>query len=184
MGLPHYTQSRASTQKHEPIYPNLFEVTIFTPFGDDTGLILEHVKSIGGLNNLNPVVDEVVQKYKFADRSYAGMPSTTGAEFTVNFTLNLSEANQNYIYNAFRNWYKLVYNPLTGEMGLKTDYTGSMIIIQYNRAGDIFRKITLKDVFPKGQPAFIDELSYETSDPAELSMTFKCDHWLEENVGG
>ncbi len=184
MPLPHYTQSRASTQKFEPIYPNLFEVTIFSPLGDDTGLILEHVKSIGGLNNLNPTVDEVTQKYKFANRSFAGMPGDTSADITLNFTLNLNDANENYIYNTFRNWYKLIYDPLTGEMGLKKDYTGSMIIVQYNRAGDIFRKITLKDVFPTGQPTFLDELNYETQDPAELSMTYRCDHWVEENVGG
>jgi hypothetical protein len=184
MPLPHYTQSRASTQKFEPIYPNLFEVTIFSPLGDDTGLILESVKSIGGLNALNPSIDTVGQKYKFADRSFAGMPASTFADITLNFTLNLNDANENYIYNTFRNWYKLIYDPLTGEMGLKKDYVGSMIIVQYNRAGDIFRKITLKDVFPTGQPDFLDELNYETQDAAELSMTYRVDHWVEENVGG
>ncbi len=183
MPLPHYTQSRASTQKYEPIYPNLFEVTIFTPFASDTGLILEHVKNIGGLNNINPSVDAVGQKYKFADRSYAGMPGQTFVDLTVNFTLNLNDANENYMYNIFRNWYKIIYDPLTGEMGLKKDYVGSMIVVQYNRRGDIFRKITFKDVFPTGQPAAVDELNYETQDPAELSMTYRCDHWVEENVG-
>ena len=183
MPLPHYTQARASSQRFEPIQPNLFEVTVFSPLGDDTGLILEQVKTIGGLNNLNPSIDAVNQKYKFADRSYASMPGQTFVDLTLNFTLNLNEANENYIYNTFRNWYKLIYDPLTGEMGLKKDYVGSMIVVQYNRAGDIFRKITLKDVFPTGQPDFIDELSYETPDPVELSMTYRCDHWLEENVG-
>lgn len=184
MPLPHYTQSRASTQKFEPIYPNLFEVTIFSPLGDDTGLILEHVKTIGGLNNLNPSIDLVGQKYKFADRSFAGMPASTSADITLNFTLNLNDANENFIYNTFRNWYKLIYDPLTGEMGLKKDYVGSMIIVQFNRAGDIFRKITLKDAFPTGQPDFLDELNYETQDAAELAMTYQVDHWVEENVGG
>tara|TARA_R100000908_G_scaffold64262_1_gene47524 strand:+ start:1038 stop:1592 length:555 start_codon:yes stop_codon:yes gene_type:complete len=183
MPLPHFTQARASTQRYEPIQPNLFEVTVFTPNGDDTGLILEHVRTIGGLNNLNPAVEAVGQKYKFADRSYAGMPSQTFVDLTMNFTLNLNDANENYIYNTFRNWYKLIYDPLTGEMTLKKDYVGSMIIVQYNRAGDIFRKVTIKDCFPTGQPAWVDELNYETQDPAELSMTYRCDHWVDENVG-
>jgi len=26
-------------------------------------------------------------------------------------------------------------------------------------------------------------LNYETPDPAELTMTYRCDHWVEENVG-
>ena len=183
MPLPQYTQSRASSQRYEPIQPNLFEVTVFSPLGDDTGLILEQVKTIGGLNALNPAVDAVGQKYKFADRSFASMPGQTFLDLTLNFSLNLNEANENYIYNTFRNWYKLIYDPLTGEMGLKKDYVGSMIIVQYNRAGDIFRKITCKDVFPTGSPDFVDELSYETPDPSELSMTYRCDHWVEENVG-
>ena len=183
MPLPHFTQARASTQRFEPIQPNLFEVTVFTPNGDDTGLILEHVKTIGGLNNLNPAVEAVGQKYKFADRSYAGMPSQTFVDLSMNFTLNLNDANENYIYNTFRNWYKLIYDPLTGEMTLKKDYVGSMIIVQYNRAGDIFRKVTIKDCFPTGQPDFVDELSYETPDPVELTMNYRCDHWVDENVG-
>jgi len=183
MPLPHYTQSRASSQRYEPVQPNLFEVTVFSPLGDDTGLILEQVKTIGGLNNLNPAVDAIGQKYKFADRSFASMPGQTFMDLTVNFSLNLNEANENYIYNTFRNWYKLIYDPLTGEMGLKKDYVGSMIIVQYNRAGDIFRKITCKDVFPTGQPDFVDELSYETPDAVDLTMTYRCNQWVEENVG-
>ena len=183
MPLPHYTQSKASNNRYEPIQPNLFEITLFSPNGDDTGLILEHVKSVGGLNALNPSVDPIGQKYKFADRSFAGMPTNTFVDLTIAFTLNLNDANENYIYNMMRNWYKLIYDPLTGEMGLKKDYVGSMIIVQYNRAGDIFRKITLKDIFPTGAPDFIDALDYGTADAAELTVVYRCDHWVEENVG-
>jgi len=183
MPLPHYTQSRASSQRYEPIQPNLFEVTVFSPLSDDTGLILEQVISIGGLNGLNPPAEPINQKYKFADRSYAGMPSSTFVDLTINFSLNLNEANENYIYNTFRNWSNIIYDPLTGEMGLKSQYIGSMIIVQYNRAGDVFRKITLKDVFPHGTIDFVDELNYATPDAAELTMTYRCDHWVEENVG-
>ena len=183
MPLPHYTQSRASSQRFEPIQPNLFELTVFSPLGDDTGLILEQVKSIGGLTALNPSIDPIQQKYKFADRSFAGMPAQTFVDLPVNFTLNLNDANENYIYNTFRNWTNLIYDPLTGEMGLKKDYVGSMILVQYNRAGDIFRKITFKDVFPIQQMDFVDELAYENQDAVELTITYRCDHWVEENVG-
>jgi hypothetical protein len=187
MPLPHFTQARASTQRFEPVQANLFEVTIFAPnavSNYDQGLVLEQVISIGGLNNLNPSVDPVIQKYKFSDRSYAGMPGSTFVDLAVNFTLNLNDANENYMYNNFRDWYKLIYDPQTGEMTLKKDYVGSMIIVEYNRAGDIFRKITCKDIFITGQPDFTDELNYATADPVELSITFRCDHWTEENVGG
>jgi len=183
MALPHYTQSRTSNNKYEPIYPSLFEVTLFTPNGDDTATILEHVKSIGGLAALNPSVETVGQKYKFADRSFASTPGQTFVDLTVNFTLNLNDANENFIYNTMRNWYKLIYDPRTGQMGLKKDYVGSGIIVLYNRAGSIFRKIIVKDIFPTGNPATLDELAYETNDPAELTMIFRCDNWSDESVG-
>lgn len=182
MPLPHYTQAKASIQKFEPVYQNLFEVTILTPLNQDSSLILQHVKSIGGLNNLNPSVDAVGQKYKFADRSYAGMPGQTFADLLLAFTVNLNDANQAYMYKYMRDWYKLTYDPLTGEMGIKVNYTGTMIVVQYNRRGDVFRKITFKDCFPTGQPQFVDALAYETPEPAEVQMTIRSDYWIEENL--
>jgi len=183
MPLPHYTQAKASVNNFEPIYTNLFEVTLLTPLNDDAGLILQHVKSIAGLDALNPAIEAVGQKYKFADRSYAGMPAQTFVDLTLNFTLNLNDSNENYIYNTLRNWYKLIYDPQTGEMGLKRDYVGSAVIVQYDRAGNIFRRITCKDIFPSGQLTMADELNYETIEAVSMSQIYRCDHWLEENVG-
>lgn len=183
MSLPHYKNSRSSNKKEEIIYPNLFEVTIFTPDGDDTGLILEHVTKVGGLKGLYPTIEEVNQKFKFTERSYAGMPGSTSVDISVTFTLNLNDANENYIFNAFAKWYKRIYNPETGEMGVKKDYTGSMIVVQHTRKGDIFRNITFKDIFPKGELDSLDELSYETTEPAELTVTFRCNHWVDNALG-
>ena len=182
MALPHYTQSKASVNLYEPLHSNLFEVTIMTPLNADSGLILEHVKSIGGLQNVNPSVDAIGQKYKFADRSYAGMPSQTFVDLNVVFTVNLDDANQAYMYKYIRDWYALTYNPLTGEMGLKIEYTGTMIVTMFNRRGDIYRKITFNDVFPTGQPEILDSLDYDTSDPQELTLNIRSDHWTEELV--
>lgn len=182
MPLPHYTQAKASIQKFEPVYANLFEVTVLTPLNQDSSLILQHVKTVGGLNALNPTAEAVTQKYKFANRSYAGMPDQTFVDLTINFTVNLNDANQAYMYKYIRDWYKLAYDPLTGEMGIKANYTGTLIVVQYNRRGDVFRKVTFKDCFPVGQLTFIDELSYETNEPAEVSMTIRSDYWIEENL--
>jgi len=180
MALPHYKVSKASSKQEDPVYPNLFEVTFLPPNGIDGGLLLEHVNSIGGLGGVNPAIDAVGQKYKFADRSFAAMPGTTSIDVTVNFSLNLNESNQLYIYKTLRDWYKKVYDPETGEMGLKKDYTGTLIIVQYNRKGEIFRKLTLFHVFPKDGLSLADSLEYGTNDPVAIDMAFKCDHWEEE----
>jgi len=183
MPHPHYSQARASNRNFEPVQNNLFEVTVFTPLGDNTGLILQHVKNVDGLDDINPSIEAITQKYKQSDRSYAGVPSQTYADITVNFTLNLNDANENYIYNIFRNWYKLIYNPQTGEYGLKKDYIGSIIIVRYDRAGNIYRKLTLKSVFPTGRPDGMGNLDYENAEATELTITFRCDIYNEENVG-
>ena len=108
------------------------------------------------------------------------MPGSTILDVTISFTLNLNDANQVYTYKTLRDWYKLVYDPETGEMGLKKDYVGTIIIVQYNRAGDIFRKLTLLDVFPTGAPVPFDALSYDANDPMTMDFTIRCDHWTEE----
>jgi hypothetical protein len=69
-------------------------------------------------------------------------------------------------------------------MGLKRDYVGSMVVVQYNRVGDIFRRITFKDVFPINQLTFIDELDYTVNDAGVVSITLRSDYWVEETTGG
>jgi hypothetical protein len=180
MALPHYTQSKVSTNLYEPVHSNLFEVTLMSPLKPDSALILEHVKSIGGMQGVNPSVDAVGQKYKFSDRSFAGMPQQTYVDLSIVFTLNLNSANEMYLYKQIKDWYAIAYNPATGEMGLKVEYVGTVIVVQHNRRGDIFRKITFTDAFPQGQLEALDQLDYETTDPQEMTMTIRSDHWTEE----
>lgn len=181
MALAHYSQAKASNQLFEPVHSNLFEVTIMAPSIPNSSLVLEHVKSIGGLQNVNPVVDPIAQKYKWTDRSYLGMPTQTFVDLSVLFTLNLNLANEMYLYKQMKAWYELGYDPATGVMGYKRDYVGTLVVNQFDRKGNIFRTITFKDTFPTGQPQLLDELNYETTDAQEITMTFRSDHWLEKN---
>lgn len=180
-GLPHYNNSKAATKLYEPIQGNLFEVTILPPSGIDGTILLEHVNTVGGLAAVNPAIDAVTQKYKFAERSYAGMPGQTHIDVAINFSLNLNDANQNYVYKTLRDWYKKIYDPATGAMGLKKDYVGTLIIVMYDRQGNIHRKLTLLDCFPTGNPATMDGLDYGSPEPIVLDLTWRCDNWIEEN---
>ena len=183
MALPHYREDQTSKKnKHfEPVQANLFEVSILPPDGvAGADLLLQHVNSISGLESLSREVAAVEQKYKFATRSYAGMPDGTAHDITVNFSLNLNDSNQAYVYKTVREWYRKQYNPETGEMGLKKDYVGTIVIVQFNRAGDIYRKVTLEDCFITSGLGFTGELSYESADPATLEVTWRCDTFSEE----
>lgn len=181
MALPHYSndQTSRSGRQFEPVQANLFEVTILPPAGvSDAPLALQHINSIAGLE-LYKEVAAVEQKYKFSTRSYAGMPDATTADVTVNFSLNLNDANQAYLYKSMRQWYNNQYDPQTGSMGLKKDYVGTIVIVQFNRAGDIYRTVTLEDCFITSGLPFTNELSYDAAEPATLEVGWRCDTWKE-----
>lgn len=181
MALPHYSQDQTSRKgkQFEPVQANLFEVTILPPAGvANAPLMLQHVNSIGGLD-LYKEVAAVEQKYKFSTRSYAGMPDTTSIDVNINFSLNLNDTNQAYLYKSLRQWYNSQYDPQTGEMGLKKDYVGTIVIVQFNRAGDIYRTVTLEDCFITSGLPFTNELNYETTEAQVLEVTWRSDVWSE-----
>lgn len=182
MALPHYSNDQTSKKgkNFEPVLANMFEVTILPPAGvGGQELLIQHVKQITGLE-LHKGVDSIAQKFKWSTRSFTGLPADSQLDVAVTFTLNLNDANQMYLYKTIRDWYRLQYNPETGEVGLKKDYVGTMVIVQFNRAGDIYRKITLEDCFINSPVNPGTDLNYETAEPVELEVTWRCDTWAEE----
>lgn len=177
-GLPHYQNSINSVNKFEPVYLNQFEVNVIPPAAVAGGpVLLEHVVSVTGLDvDKNPSF--VSQKYKFAKRNYAGgKPDTTTLDLGLKFTVNLDDANSMYVFKTMRQWTDLVYNPLTGAQGIKADYTGTIVVSVFNKSGDVFRRITLKDCFPLKA---IDpmELEYVNGTTLyEINMVWAVDYW-------
>ena len=181
-GLPHFLNSKAATKYYEPFYQNLFEVNILPPSTISGGeILIEHVNKIGGLTQDRGSA-VTTQQYKFAKRSYAqGVPTDTVTDLTIGFSLNLNDANELYVYKTLRDWFRLIYNPLTGEQGLKKDYVGTIVVTNYNRAGDIFWQRTFHDCFPTDD---IGELSSDYSAGEKVDMPdikFRSD-WWEENI--
>jgi len=180
-GLPHYLNSKASTKWYEPYYNSLFEVNILPPNSVSGGsILLEHVTKVSGLN-LDKGQAPIEQKYKFATRSYAaGIPESTTVDLTVGFTLNLNDANELYVYKTLRDWWRIAYNPLTGEQGLKKDYIGTVVVTNFNRKGDIFWQRTFHDCIPSGT---LPELAgdYTSTDAASMDVVWRSD-WWEENI--
>lgn len=182
-GLSHYKNSKAGMNNFEPVYLNLFEVTLVPPTGIASGtgqngqnLILEHVKKVSGLElDKNPGVVE--QNYKFAKRRYAGSkPEVTTMDIVIDFEINLDDANSMYIFKTLRQWSDLIYNPMTGGMGLKRDYVGSSLITMFNRQGDIFRRVRIPVIWPMSAINPM-ELDYQSTEVYSLSLTFAVDYW-------
>lgn len=196
----HYKNSEAAAKMYEVVSPALFEVDMTFPtvirdgsageygqFLKYAPIMLEHVRSISGLDGLTPTVGNVVQKYKYAERHYAAAgPDKTSLELQITYTLNLDDAAQNYVYNLLRAWYNLIYNPQNGQMLTKKQYAGGSIlnIYEYDRSGAIWRKIKCFDFFPSTPPTGLNDDNYDsTGDAKTVSITFMVDDWVEQISG-
>lgn len=198
LGLPHYNNSRASAQMWEPEWKNLFWVQITLPalVGEDEetrDLLLEEVIKVGGLDtNVVPGVTE--QTYKFATRSYANAgPEKTTLDVTLDFNVNLSydewergsgkaSGVNNYVIKTLRKWTDLVWDPLTGRMGLKKDYTAPEVVItMHDKAMNPYWQWTLYDVFPINKGIGPIDLDYTQKNQIVTvqGFTLRCDHWDE-----
>ena len=179
--LPHWTSSKVSKGLFEPITANLYDIILQPPTlltGNELNIMHEHIKTVSGLIT-NPSVDPITQKYKNVDRSFFGFAGQTFMDIAITLTTNLNDSNQAYTYKIIRDWYRLGYDPATGATGLKKEYSGYMEAFQYNRKGDIFRKIKCYNIFP-GAPEGFADLDFESTDPQELTVTFRCDYYEEE----
>ena len=179
-GLPHYQNSLFGINKYEPVYLNQFEVLITPPAAVLGGPILvQQVTSISGLGvDKTPAATQ--QKYKFAVRNYAdAKPGQTYFDLTVNFTVNLNDANSMYVFKTLRQWTDLIYNPLTGAMGLKRDYTGTIVLSIFNKQGDVFRRITCRDCFPIS-PIGAMEMDYSGTELYDISLQWAVDYWDDQ----
>jgi hypothetical protein len=197
-GLPHFKNHAAGPGLYEPIYLNQFEVIITPPpavrqyVGFNNSLTLEHVKNVSALPELSGNAGGAlqVQRYKFAERAYAAAkPATTLHKFKIEFELNLNEDNDNYIYNAFRAWANLIYDPMTGAQGLKSSYAGpvgdlaQVLITQFNRTGNIFRQFVFSPVFLDQEKFNEQKLDYAQDAIASLTVAFVADRYQETRVG-
>lgn len=185
-GLPHFNNSKAARNNFEPVFLNQFQVLITPPSAvtvanttfNGESILTQQVKSISALQVDIQPSDAVTQYYKFAERRYSGgEPSTSDVQFNMSFEVNLSDSNSMTLYKALRQWSDLIYNPLTGAMGLKRDYVGSMVVSVFNKQGDVFRRITLNNCFLI-EPVTSMNLSYDTGDALyTIDTTWKADYW-------
>lgn len=108
--------------------------------------------------------------------NYAGLPawndiSCSFYDFIRNSTTNgggLSAGDILY------NWASIIYNPLTGQMGYKTQYATSATLAQLDPAGNVVRAWNLFGIFPTSIN-WGDGLSSEDAGVSEVQATFTYD---------
>lgn len=187
MALPHITNSKAGVNRWDPVHVNIFEVYFTLPeplrnqFGKDEMLLTEHVTKISGLDILHKAPGVSQQKFMGTDRSYINPKmDSTHAEIEVEFTLNLRNKTDNYIYKLFKAWAKLGYDIETGERELKDDYCADWLRASMaNRKGDIIKDVVFKDVMISEGVGGLGELNYETPDAQTITVKFVSDWWTD-----
>ena len=199
MGLPHFRSSRISRELHEPVYQNLFTISIQLPDAiqkllggaaeERTNLLLEGIRKIDGLDT-QKMPDTVAQEYKFASRRFAKSgPTETTLDLTLDFEINLSHEKTEdgvlhspsmYTLRVLRMWDDLIYDPLTGTQGLKVEYAAPLMqIIMHDKKGNPFWVWQCYHVFPTKKinaPA----LNFDNKDLYKVTgYGLACDYWDE-----
>lgn len=189
-GLPHFRTSRVSMNMWEPVYLNLFTMTVQLPDAlkndVDTDLFLEGIQNVGGLDTNKVPAAGATQHYKFAERRFANSgPDKTTIDVTMNIEINLKgsiDGNPDlYQLKALRKWNDLIYDPLTGRMGLKAEYVAPQVVItMHDKANQPFWQWTLYHVWPT-TTLNAPELNYMTKDQVYVinNYTLACDYWDE-----
>lgn len=189
-GLSHFRTSRVSMNMWEPVYQNLFTMTIQLPDAIrndvDTDLFLEGIRNVGGLDTNKVPGANATQYYKFAGRRFADSgPENTWINVSMDIEINVKgsiDGNPDlYQLKALRKWNDLIYDPLTGRMGLKAEYVAPQVVITiHDKANQPFWQWTLYHVWPTTNlPA--PALNYQTKSEVYLvsGYTLACDYWDE-----
>lgn len=183
----HFTNSKVATANMEPVYKELFDIIITPPdliannpewSGIGKEILLEEITGITGLDvDIMPSI--ITQEFKGTKRNFVGVvPDNTSVSFSISFELNLNDANQNFVYNAFRAWGDLQYDPLTGTQLLKKDYVSlaGISMAAFNKKFDVHRKIEIKNVMLADKIQVFDK-SYGAGSKEVLTMPFVGDYF-------
>lgn len=181
--LSHIKNSEAGRNAYEYHSDALFRVTFLPPATvSGSPILTEQCISVMGWKQ--PAPQNVQQKFMQASRNFASTEVEQTQEITCTFELNLNKSYENYVYNTISDWRKLVFNPTTGERGLKADYIGTIIIESFASNGEIYWTRTLKNVFPVGDMDSIGQNDYASSEPVKLEQLFIADYYEEDTIRG
>ena len=188
--LPHPTNVKAAMERWDPMHQSIFAVIFSVPFvlrgeydTDQMSILSQQIISIDGLDGLQKTVGFYTQKYLGVDVAfYNPKIDNTTVDFNINFNLNIRNYSEAYVYNLFREWFSLLYDMPTGVRALKDMACAeTMVILEANRDGTIWRQVTLYNVICTSMTG-LNSLNYSTSDPREVNIGFHADYW-EETIG-
>ena len=189
--LPHLMNTKAGSNRHDPMNRAVFEVSFSLPnaisgqYAQDAVTLTEQVTDVAGLDALQKTVQAGSQKFFGVDVSFLN-PSldNTYAEVTVNFNLNIRSKSDAWVLRLFKDWERLGYDLADGTRTLKAGYVADVMrIAEANRDGTIYRAYVFHDTMITNVTG-LDTLNYTDNEPAKLAVTFRSDFWDEDMSTG
>lgn len=179
--LNHVKNSIAGRKAWEAVVDSLFKVTFIPPQGvTNSEILTEQVLSATGWKAPGP--EATTQQFQQAKRAHASTDSDNIQNITFQFELNLNDAFQNYVYKTIKSWRSKVFNPLTGERGLKKDFIGTIIVESFAADGTIYWTRKLKNAWPSGELTSLGQNDVNSADPVKLEQVFTADWYEEEEL--
>ena len=177
--LSHVQNSEAGKNNYEAHVDSLFKVTFIPPVGIlKSELLTEQCTKCTGWKLPSP--EHTTQSFMQAKRLQAGTEVNNIQEIDTSFELNLNDALQNYVYDTIQNWKMKIFNPFTGERGLKKDYLGKIVIESFAADGSIYWTRTLHNVAPFGDLDSIGQNDYATGEPTILEVKWVAEYFTEK----
>lgn len=119
----------------------------------------------------NPIENQRLNERFFT----AGKPTWNDLNATFYDYIDTNSAGQ-LLYN----WSQQIYNPVTGQMFFKNQYSTSATLAQLDPAGAIIRLWNIFYIWPQ-QVGFGDALNYDDDGISECNVVFKYDYALKAN---
>lgn len=180
--LPHTRNSEAGANLYEVVNESQFMVYLLPPDGVAGGSVLtQHVQNIDGLFIEKGGEGKITQNFQTSQRSYASTEVETTYDVEVTFSLNLNNNNENYVYETLKAWSRKKYNPLTGEFGLRKDYSGTLIGEKFRVDGEIFWRRSLNNAWISTNLPDLPG-NYTSHDAQTISVTFTGDDITDETI--
>lgn len=155
MALPHFKNLISTNTKYEPVYKNLFELTIDLPAiirtPNSQRVLLENATNID-LNVTNKDLGVSAQRFKYSTRAFLQSPQDTDVSFDIKFNINQNDKKVIETWQHLKDWYDLIWNSQTGELHYKADYIGQITAQIHDRTGEVIRRVDFVN-------AYITELS-------------------------
>ncbi len=164
------TTSKSSSL--EPLKKNRFVMQFTTVPGGGSASELAFAMHSATIPQVsyNPIENQRLNERFFT----AGKPTWTDLTATFYDYINGAGSAGEILYN----WSQSIYNPITGQMYFKSQYSTSSTMAQLDPAGGIVRLWNIYYIWPQAV-GWGDALTYDDDTISECNVTFKYDYAIK-----